>query len=262
MSATRRWCGVLLAVTVTAVAGCSTQQTAPAPQPQVTPMGRSFVSTQVKGTAIPGGGPLTLKFADGRVSAGAGCNTATGPVTLDGNTLEVGQMATTLMACPGDTAGADGWVDGLLRSAPSWKLAGPDLTITGNGITVTLQDRKVAQPGKPLTETTWIVTELLHTDAVVRSQTLDEVRPALTIAPDGTLTGSAGCNQMNGRAEIDGSDISFHVATTRMLCDPQVMDVERDVLAVLNGKATAAIDSDTLTLRNAGSGTGLTLHAE
>ncbi|MCU1645197.1 MAG: hypothetical protein JWN03_5472 [Nocardia sp.] len=262
MSATRRWCGVLLAVTVGAVAGCSSQKSEPTQQPDITPMGRSFVSTQVKGTAIPGGGPLTLKFADGRVSAAAGCNTATGPVTLDGDTLEVGQMATTLMGCPGDTAGADGWVDGLLHSAPSWKLAGPNLTLTGNGITVTLQDRKVAQPDKPLTGTTWIVTALLHTDAEVRSQTLDEVRPALTIAPDGTLTGSAGCNQMTGRAEIAGSDVSFHVATTRMLCDPQVMDVERDVLAVLNGKATATIDSDTLTLRNASTGTGLTLHTE
>ncbi|MRH87448.1 META domain-containing protein [Nocardia sp. SYP-A9097] len=260
MSATRRWC-VLLAVTVGAVAGCTNSQQA-SDQPTATPMGRSFVSSEVKGTAIPGGGPLTMQFRDGRVTASAGCNTATGPVTLDGGILKVGEMATTLMGCPGETAGADDWALGLLRSSPAWKLTGPDLTLTGNGSTVTMLDRKVAHPDKPLTGTPWIVDSLVRNNAVERSQILDEVRPTLTIAPDGSISGSAGCNTMTGRAEISGSDITFHIATTRMMCDPQVMDVERAVLQALDGKATATIDSNNLSLQNTGNGTGLRLHAE
>ncbi|AYF74489.1 META domain-containing protein [Nocardia yunnanensis] len=258
MSATR--VGVLLAAAAVA-AGCSTGGGAPG-TPATALMGHTFVSTGVSGTAIPGGGPLTLTFTDGRLSATAGCNTATGPVDLQGNTLQVGELASTLMACPGDAAGADGWQDGLLRSQPTWTLAGDTLTLKGNGSTVTLVDRKTLHPDKPLTGTPWIVTALLRPDAEVRSVTLDEVRPALTITPDGQVSGSAGCNSMTGTAAITGDEVSFRIATTRMLCDPQVMDVERQVLAVLDGKTKAAIDSDELTLRNTADNTGLKLRAD
>lgn len=227
-------------------------------------MGKAYISTEVKGKQIPGGGPLTLTFADDRVTANAGCNTATGPVTLDGGVLTVGQLAMTLMGCPGETDGADGWMDGLLKSAPTWKLDGSTLTLTGNGdgITVTLLDRKVAAPDKPLTGTTWVVKSLLGKDAQVWSQTLEDVKPTLTIAPDGAVSGSAGCNSMMGRAEIAGSYVTFQIGTTRMACAPEVMDVERQVLEVLNGKTITTIDSDALTIRNEASGTGLELRAE
>lgn len=251
---------MLLAATVATLTGCSSNDD-PAP-PTETPMGKAYVSTQVTGTPIPGGGPLSLTFADGRVSATAGCNNSSGPVTLDGGTLKVGEMASTLMGCPGDLAGADGWVDGLLRSEPTWKLDGPDLSLSGNGLTVKMLDRKVAHPDKPLTGTTWIVTALLRTEAEVRSVALEESRPTLTIGPDGAISGSAGCNRMMGKAEIAGNEVTFGVATTRMMCDPQVMEVEQQVLEALDGKTTATIDSDTLTLRNSANNTGLKLRAE
>ncbi|MBL1076574.1 META domain-containing protein [Nocardia sp. 2] len=262
MSATRRWCA-LLALTAGALAGCSSGDDEPK-QPAETPMGKAYISTEVTGTPIPGGGPLTLTFADDRLTANAGCNTATGPVTLDGGTLTIGEMATTMMGCPGETAGADGWVDSLLKSSPTWKLDGPTLTLTGNGdgITVTLLDRKVAAPDKPLTGTAWIVSALLTKDAHVRSQTLDEVRPTLTIAPDGNVSGNAGCNSMIGKAEIAGSYVTFQIGTTKMACAPDVMEVESQVLAVLNGKTITTIDSSQLTIRNETTGTGLELRAE
>ncbi|GAB2516303.1 META domain-containing protein [Nocardia heshunensis] len=258
MPATRA--GVLLALSVLA-AGCSATGSESG-TPSTALMGHSFVSTAVSGTAIPGGGPLTLSFTDGRISATAGCNTMTGPVDLQGNTLQVGELASTLMACPGDTAGADGWQDGLLRSQPTWTLVGDTLTLKGNGSTVTMLDRKAAHPDKPLTDTTWIVTALLRPDAEVRSAALDEVRPALTISPDGKISGSAGCNSMTGTAAIDGDEVTFQIATTRMACDPAAMEVETQVLQALDGKTKATIDSDELTLRNTGNNTGLKLRAE
>ncbi len=244
-----------------AAAGCSSGND-DSPQSGSELMGKTYLSTKVEGTPIPGGGPLTLTFRNNRLTASAGCNTMTGPVTLDGNTLTVGDLAATLMACPGESGGADGWLDGLLRSSPGWKLNGSELTVQGNRVTVTLQDRKVAEPDKPLVGTTWIVTSLLRPDAEVRSATLDAVRPAVTISPDGAVSGSAGCNRLIGKAEVAGNDITFQLGTTRMMCDPDVMDVERQVLAALDGKTTATIDSDELTLRNSGNGTGLKLRAE
>ncbi|MFC9994218.1 META domain-containing protein [Nocardia sp. NPDC127526] len=259
MSATRA-CGVLLAVTL-AAAGCSSGSDTD-PQPEATPMGKEYVSTKVEGLPIPGGGPLNLGFKDNRVMASAGCNSASGPVTLNGNVLETGQLAMTLIGCPEPTAGADGWMTGLLESKPTWKLDGPNLTITGNGSTVTLLDRKVAHPDKPLTGTTWVVTSLVRPDAVVSSVALDEARPTLTIAPDGAVSGSAGCNRMTGTAEIAGNDVTFKIGTTKMLCAPEVMEVETQVLGALDGKTTATVDSDMLTISNAANGTGLKLTAE
>ncbi|ATL68493.1 META domain-containing protein [Nocardia terpenica] len=242
-------------------AACTTQHPAAAAQ---TPMGRTFVSTRVIGPPIPGGGPLTLTFADGRVSAEAGCNASSGPVTFDGPVLRVTGLATTMMACPGDRGGADGWQVGLLQSAPVWKLNGDTLTLIGTTTSVTLVDKKLAQPDRPITRTTWVVTTLLRPNGQVRTTTLDEVLPTLTIAPDGAVTGDAGCNRMTGTADLaaDGGTATFRLATTKMLCAPEVMDVERQVLEALDGETRLDVDSDTLTIRNTGNNTGLILRAE
>ena len=44
------------------------------------------------------------------------------------------------------------------------------------------------------------------------------------------------------------------IATTRMACEPAAMQVEQQVLAVLTGTATFAIDADALTLTNGAGG--------
>jgi len=239
-------------------AACSSQAGGPGP----TPMGHTYVSTKVQGSTIPGGGPLTLTFANGRVSANAGCNTSSGTVTFDGTVLRVSAMATTMMACPGDRSAADAWQTGLLQNDPAWRLSGDTLTLTGTNIVVTLIDKKLAQPDLPLTGTPWVVNTLLRPNAQVRSQALDEVRPTLTIAPDGQVSGLAGCNRMTGRADISGTEVTFHIGTTRMMCAPEVMDIEGQVLEALHGNTEFSIDSGTLTIRNAGNNTGLVLNAE
>ncbi|MVU77269.1 META domain-containing protein [Nocardia sp. ET3-3] len=113
------------------------------------PMGHSYISTEVTGIPIPGGGPLILTFQDGRLSANSGCNTATGPVDLQGNRLRVGTMVHTAKGCLGDRGRADAWQGGLLHSRPTWTLVGDTLTVRGNGSTITLLDRKAARPDEP-----------------------------------------------------------------------------------------------------------------
>jgi heat shock protein HslJ len=239
-------------------AACSGGSSGPAP----TPMGHTYISTGVKGTPIPGGGPLTLSFADGRVSADAGCNSSNGPVTFDGSVLRVSRMATTMMACVGDRAGADAWQTALLQSEPKWSLSGNTLTLTGHDLTVTLRDKRVLHPDLPLTGTAWVVTTLLRQEGQVRSQALDAARPTLTISADGHVSGSAGCNRMTGTADISGSSVTFHLGTTRMMCAPDVMHVEQQVLEALNGTTEATVDSDTLTIHNRANNTGLILRSE
>ncbi|MFD4401620.1 META domain-containing protein [Nocardia sp. NPDC058499] len=256
--------GAALALILLAATACSDDEEPEPAAPDATPMGHTYISTEVTGTAIPGGGPLTLVFADGRITADAGCNKHSGAVDLHDHVLHVSELASTLAACPGERAGSDTWVGELLRGEPTWELDRDRLTLVGKKSTVVLTDKKVVQPDRPIRGTEWVVTTLLTPEARVSSRTIDEVRPHLTIAEDGGLTGFAGCNRLTGRAEITetpaGADIAFTAATTRMMCTPEVMEVERAVLAALDGTAQATVDADTLTLRNS-NGHGLTLRA-
>ena len=44
---------------------------------------------------------ITAEFSpDGSVSGSSGCNRYSGPYTVDGNNIEMGPFASTLMACP------------------------------------------------------------------------------------------------------------------------------------------------------------------
>ncbi|MFI6217994.1 META domain-containing protein [Nocardia brasiliensis] len=254
--------GPIVLLAVLAINACSSgDSNSPANPPDQTLMGRTFVSTGVEGSPIPGGGPLRLTFKDNRVSADAGCNTHSGAVALAEQKLVVSSLASTLMACGGDRQGADEWLSGLLNSQPAWQLDGPKLTLKSDNLTVTMLDKKVAEPDKPLRGTTWIVTALLTPEAQIRSQAIDDVKPTLTIATDGKVSGTAGCNTMNGSATGTDPELTFRIATTRMACAPEVMEVEQAVLKALDGKATATVDANALTIKNE-NGNGLVLHAQ
>ncbi|MFW0794831.1 META domain-containing protein [Gordonia sp. CPCC 205515] len=120
---------------IAAVTGCGADEsTATAPTPSATTTlatetnamanelaGKSFSSTEVKGTEIPGGGPLVITFPDaGRVSLTAGCNRHIGSITVDGDTMTFHQLASTMMACPPPRDGADKWVAEFTKQPVTW----------------------------------------------------------------------------------------------------------------------------------------------
>ncbi|MDV7242176.1 MULTISPECIES: META domain-containing protein [Rhodococcus] len=233
-----------------------------APTAAPDPVGRTFVSTSVEGDPIPGGGPLVLGFTDpGRLSFDAGCNQGSADVDLSGGKVVAGPLAMTLMACPGEAAGADAWVAGLLDAQPSWTLGGDTLTLTRPMGSVTLTDEKVVRPDRPVVGTTWTVTALISPDAVTTTAALERTTPQLLIAGDGSASGFTGCNRMTGTADVRQSSIEFGPwATTRIACPPDVSEVERAVLAALTGETSYSVHSDSLRLVNA-DGIGLTLRA-
>ena len=99
------------------------------------------------------------------------------------------------------------------------------------------------------------VRALIARDAVTSSRALDQAAPTLTIGADGTLRGSTGCNTMTGQALVVGSapeqTIEFgDVETTGDACSGEAADIERAVLAVLRGSATATVDGDRMRLMN------------
>jgi len=82
----------------------------------------------------------------------------------------------------------------------------------------------------------------------------DASKTELRIDPDGKVSGSAGCNRFSGTAIIVGTSLTFApLATTRMLCEPNLMRQETGILAALQSvKSFALVEGDRLNLLDAG----------
>ncbi|WP_430333401.1 META domain-containing protein [Rhodococcus sp. ACT016] len=237
-----------------------TETPAVAASPADAMWGRTFLSTSVTGSTIPGGGPLEVAFPErDHIAMSAGCNRGVSSVDLAGGTVKTGPIATTMMACPGDSAGADKWMTSLFEAQPAWTLAEDILTLSSADVTVTLADKKTAEPDRPVIGTTWVVESLMTPDAVVTSTALEATAPSLTIGQDGQATGSTGCNRFSGPVRVGDSTITFgKLATTRVACPDDVADVERAVLHVLDGEVTYTVDGPVMKLTRP-DGTGLQL---
>jgi heat shock protein HslJ len=225
--------------------------------------GRTFISTEVTGQAIPGGGPLIVEFPEpGHIAATAGCNRFAGSVDLADGALSAPTLAGTMMACPPPLDGADGWLSSLFSGSPEWSLDGDDLTLTGGETTVFLTDKKVVDPDRPITGTEWALTTVRTADAVMSSAALENAAPTLVLAEDGQVSGSTGCNRFTGTAQVGDGTLAFGpLATTRAACiDPELTEIENHVLAVLSGETTYVVDGTemTLTASNGVDGLGYT----
>jgi heat shock protein HslJ len=220
------------------------------------PEGRTFVSTGVEGRALVAGSTVRFTFQDGGVSVSAGCNSMGGPYRIEGDRLVADQLATTEMACEPALMEQDRWVADLLDGA-TIALDGDTLTLTKGITRLTLLDREVADPDRPLLGTRWVVDGLVAGDAV--SSVPAGVIAALTFA-DGRVEVEAGCNTGGGAIRVTETTIDFGpIGLTKMACEPGRMAVEQAVTTVLSGTVRYTIEAAILTL-DAG-GVGLMLRA-
>ncbi|MCF8571791.1 META domain-containing protein [Gordonia sp. HY002] len=242
------------AALVAALAACDSgsggaEDSAPDPARLV---GKTYVSDNATDTKVPGGGPFVLSFGtENRISANAGCNGHGGTVEFDGDTLTTGPLMGTMMACPPPRDTADKWVSDLFDSPLTWSLEGRTLTLSRGDLEVRLDQRV----DRAVAGTNWRVKSLIAANGVTTSRVLDEIAPTVTIGAEGTLRGFTGCNRMTGEATVTGTrptqKVMFGpIATTRKACPGEAGDIERSVLAVLSGEATATVDGDRMRLTN------------
>ena len=157
----------------------------------------------------------------GRVYGYSGCNRIMGSLDLSrDNKIELGHMASTLMACP-------------------------DMELEGKLIEVLSTVKNVKRAGKNKIalyelEGEWNIVKVygdtLSTDL--------EVRPGVKFdIADGRISGNSGCNRITGELRSDETvenSISFHgVAATRMMCPD--METEKNILSALNNVRTYGI---------------------
>lgn len=251
--------GLALAAVAATVAACGTGDATSEPSPQAL-VGKTYLSTSVTGTPIPGDGPLEVTFPQtGRIAATAGCNRHMGEVTFAGDTMTPGQLAATMMACAGPQGESDAWLSSFLDGPLTWHLSGEKLSLSRDGQSVELTQR----PNTALLGTPWTVRSIVHKQGVESSVVIERVRPTLTFA-DGRVTGNTGCNDLNGEAVVNGDKIEFRgIVTTRKACDEETSRVEQVVLDTLRGTATYKIEGEDLSLTNdADPSVGLRLHAD
>jgi heat shock protein HslJ len=192
----------------------------------------------------------TATFADGVLAGRGGCNRFRGPYTLAGDSLAVGPLAGTLMACDEDAMRVESaFHAGLLRVVTA-RATEESLELLDDTGTVVLE--LVAAVVTPLVGTAWSATGINDGRGGVVSL-LEGTTVSATFDADGRLTGSGGCNRYTGAFRLDGAAIAIDgVASTMRAClgPDGVMDQEAAFHAALGRARRWSIDGRGLELRD------------
>jgi putative lipoprotein len=90
-----------------------------------------------------------------------------------------------------------------------------------------------------LFDTTWLAEDINGRGVI------DNAQSTFSVAPDGKVTGSGGCNRFFAQAEVKDDKIKIGKAgATMMACAEALMDQERKFFAALEAAATFRIDGD------------------
>ena len=236
------WRSVLILLALTA---CSST-------PQSTLDGTEWLSTAVSEDGgdhpLVEGTQVRLGFAEGQLSASAGCNSMGGAYRVDDGRLILTGGAMTEMGCDEPRHSQDEWLFGFLGSQPTVAQEGDKLTLSSEETVIALQDREVAEPDLPLTGTTWTVDTILAGDAA--TSVPDDLVAALTFNRDGTVEIAAGCSPGTGTYEVgDGSLRIRDIETIETDCEDAARQLEAAVLPMLGAdEINYLIDAGSLTL--------------
>jgi len=185
-------------------------------------------------------------FSDGKVSGSAGCNRFTASYTLDGSALEIGDIATTNMACPPPADAVERKFLAALERVEGWRVEDGELVLEDGDGGELLRFHEASPAGA------WDATAFLQRDAV--SSPLPGTEVTAVFGEDGTLAGTAGCNTYRATYEIDGAAITIGepVATKKACTTPEgVMEQEQAYLAALPRAASYRVEGSTLSLLTA-----------
>ena len=227
-------------------------ETVPASVPAESLDGRTYLSTATSGFDLVPGTVARLSFTDGQVGLQAGCNSMGSPFSVDGATLVVDAISSTEMGCDAALMAQDQLLAELLGSKPILRLDGDVLVMETPERSITFLDREVADPDRPLEQTSWTLTGVLEGDT---ASSVPAGAVATLSISDGTALVNTGCNTGSAPVTVEGDTLVFGpLALTKKACEPALMELESVVASVLSGTATFTIEAATLTLRNGDAG--------
>jgi len=222
------------------------------PGPAAALDGTAWVLRSLPGrSAVPAppGPSATMAFADGRVSGSDGCNRYGGPYAASAATLALGPgLISTRMACAGAAGELAAAFGPVLAAARGWRIAAGELALLDaqGAVLATFS----AQPAG-LAGTAWEVSGY-NTGRQAVSSVRAGSRITLEFSADGGLSGSSGCNRFSGPWTLAGGALRVGpLRTTRMACEPEVMQQEAAFLAALQGATVVRREGERLELRTA-----------
>lgn len=178
---------------------------------------------------------------------------------LTDGSLWINGLGGTQVGCRPPLRDQEEWLKTFLTSKPSWRLNGDELILASGGTTITLLDRKIAEPDFPLEGIRWTVVTTI-TNADLR-QGYGRTEQAWISFDRGRLTGWTGCNELSGSFTRNNTELTFSdVATTDRACTAETAATQAAILATLGPAVTYTIDYNQLTLL-APTGIGLDLTA-
>jgi heat shock protein HslJ len=201
--------------------------------------------TLVSGLDVEGveASPPSAAFENGVVGGSTGCNHYGGPVTIDGDSMKIGMIAATQIACPPPADSVERAYLAALGRVDGWRMDGPALVLV-NGDGDELLRFEAASPVGD-----WEATSIQTGDAL--ASPLPGTTITATFANDGTLSGSAGCNSYTTSYTLDGGKIEIDPpAVTKKACAAPdgVMEQEAAYLSALPSATQFRVDGGALAL--------------
>jgi len=206
----------------------------------------SYVNDEGETVAVLPETEITIEFQDGEFGGNAGCNNYFGSYEVEGGGLAFGPMGSTMMACLPAVMEQEVQYLAALGNLASYQVVGGELQMMdGDGeIVLTFE----VQEPVALVGTTWRLTGYNNGKGGFAS-VLSGSEVLATFGDDGTVRGSAGCNNYFADFKVDGETLTIGTAgTTRKMCaEPEgIMDQEAAYLAALGSAATYEIEGDEL----------------
>ncbi len=192
----------------------------------------------------------TAQFEDGSVGGNSGCNGYNGPYQVDGKNISFGPMMSTMMACPPPMMEQETGYMTALGMVDTFEVDGETLTMFDEGGEVVLEF--VAVEPATLVGTHWSLISYNNGRGGMQSLIIGTEITA-DFNEDGTMTGSAGCNDYSVPYEATEDMIKIGMAIrTEMACmDPEgVMEQETQYLASLQNAVVYTIRDDRLEIRD------------
>jgi heat shock protein HslJ len=211
----------------------------------------ALLDNQGQLTAPVGGKPMTAEFTPDRIAGSGGCNTYSAGYTITGDRLTISQAISTMMACPEPgVMEQEAAFLALLEKVAGFAITNGELALSDETGAVLLRYGPIQ--AAPLAGTNWAMTFYNNgKDGFVSA--LEGATVTAVFNADGTVNGSAGCNNFTGAYKVEGDNITIGpLASTRKACpEPGVMEQETAYLAALESAATLKIRGDQLELARA-----------
>jgi heat shock protein HslJ len=241
------------AIAIIALAGLLTACASVSPAADAPSLdGTAWVLAELPGQARIAGSTVTLRFEAGQASGTDGCNRYAVPYAASGASLRFEPSGiSTQMACAPELMRQASAYLASLTGTGSYRVdgAGQLQLLAGDGALLA----SLAPQAQDLVGTAWHVTAYNDGKQAVVS-VLGNTTLTMAFAPDGRVSGSAGCNNYTASYTSAGPSLGFGpAATTRRMCaEPgHVMEQEKQFLQALGSVASARREGGRLELRAA-----------